>query len=567
MAESLPPATTVLSVHALSAAYQRRIESGVAGSVKYVLIGTLRRHGSLSALRVLRQIQSPLLLVVYEDVDSEVLVPILKCIAFFTRAKRIELADPSFTRIVQSRTGAIASAWHLVLASIAGFASLCRAKSDTRFLLAAPVVPLVPSQGNNVLYLNSNLWFGVKAGGSVGHIAGVANEMQRRGLLLTYAAVSDSPQIDKAIARHVLRAASSHGIPPELNHYRFGQQVFRQLRTVVLALKPAFIYQRMSICNYTGAQLSRDLGVPLVLEYNGSEVWTAKHWGRPMTFEKVAEDAEQVSLRHAQLIVTVSQALEDQLTRAGVPRDKVVVYPNCVDADVFDSSRFPASNRLEVLSRHNLDADVVIGFIGTFGKWHGVEILAEAIHHLIDDDGGAWLRKHRVAFLIVGDGQGMLAVRNILGSDVSGPFVRLTGLIGQSEAPSYLAACDILVSPHVPNPDGSAFFGSPTKLFEYMSMGKAIVASDLDQIGDVLNPSLKVGSLPEQAPLTGDQVMAVLTTPANVDELIDGIRFLVARTDWRWHLGTNARNEVLARYTWMHHVDVILDRLNGAPKR
>ena len=55
-----------------------------------------------------------------------------------------------------------------------------------------------------------------------------------------------------------------------------------------------------------------------------------------------------------------------------------------------------------------------------------------------------------------------------------------------ARAPSYLAACDILASPHVPNADGTPFFGSPTKLFEYMAMGKCIVASDLDQVGEIL---------------------------------------------------------------------------------
>ena len=49
-----------------------------------------------------------------------------------------------------------------------------------------------------------------------------------------------------------------------------------------------------------------------------------------------------------------------------------------------------------------------------------------------------------------------------------------------------MAACDLLASPHVPNSDGTPFFGSPTKLFEYMAMGKGIIASDLDQIGEVL---------------------------------------------------------------------------------
>ena len=48
------------------------------------------------------------------------------------------------------------------------------------------------------------------------------------------------------------------------------------------------------------------------------------------------------------------------------------------------------------------------------------------------------------------------------------------------------ATSDVLVSPHVANADGTPFFGSPTKIFEYMGLGKPIVASDLNQIGEVI---------------------------------------------------------------------------------
>ena len=53
-----------------------------------------------------------------------------------------------------------------------------------------------------------------------------------------------------------------------------------------------------------------------------------------------------------------------------------------------------------------------------------------------------------------------------------------------------LKACDIYVSPHSAHMIDSKFFGSPTKVFEYMAIGGGIVASDLEQIGQVLSPSL-----------------------------------------------------------------------------
>ena len=117
-----------------------------------------------------------------------------------------------------------------------------------------------------------------------------------------------------------------------------------------------------------------------------------------------------------------------------------------------------------------------------------------------------------------------------------------TNLIPQSEGSKYLAACDILVSPHVPNPDGSPFFGSPTKLFEYMSMGKAIVASNLDQIGEVLS----------------DNETAILVKPGDSTELALGIEKLINNERLRQELGESARIEAMTNYTWHEHTKRII---------
>src|SRR5690606_28271722 len=102
----------------------------------------------------------------------------------------------------------------------------------------------------------------------------------------------------------------------------------------------SFIYQRLSAANYLGVIESRRAGVPLVVEYNGSEVWVAKNWGRPLQFHRLAAMAEAAMLRHAHLIVTISDVLRDELIVKGIDRRRIVSYPNCVDPVVFSPDRF-----------------------------------------------------------------------------------------------------------------------------------------------------------------------------------------------------------------------------------
>ena len=129
----------------------------------------------------------------------------------------------------------------------------------------------------------------------------------------------------------------------------------------------------------------------------------------------------------------------------------------------------------------------------------------------------------------------------------------LTGAVAQEAGPAHLAACDILVAPHVPNADGTPFFGSPTKLFEYMAMGKGIVASDLDQIGEVLR----------------HDETAWLVRPGDVASLVEGLLALIGDPGLRDRLGRAAREAAVARHSWSEHtrriVHTLEERCAGAP--
>jgi glycosyltransferase involved in cell wall biosynthesis len=353
------------------------------------------------------------------------------------------------------------------------------------------------------------------------------------------------------------------GLLQEANLYQLHEVTVAHLKKLVRSRRYSFIYERMSLGQYCGVALSRHLNVPYVLEYNGSDTWCQRNWGRGMRFPTVAGMVEKVCLRHAHLVVTVSKVLKAELIQRGVEPQRIVYYPNCIDPTVYDANVIGSEDKAILRRKLGVSPNaVVVGFIGTFGQWHGVDILSEAICSLASHDTG-FLDRHDVHFLLIGDGVRMPEVRRILSDGSCQRFVTLTGLVPQAEAPKYLALCDILISPHVPNPDGTPFFGSPTKLFEYMAMAKGIIASDLGQIGEVLQGSLRAESLPTSPPSGKVDHLAVLTSPGNVEELLWAIRFMVTNPIWRNQLGQNAKAKALAYYTWDRHVEGIINGLQS----
>jgi len=511
---------------------------------------------------MLRAIRAKRVIVAIEDGGSAATAPILQAFAALTRGTDLLTIIPGDEPRAFSRTRALGATAALVARSIAAVGTVLLSWIRLAQLRRAARIEPIHPEAPRCFYLNANLWFGVKAGGSVGHISGVVNGLSGRGYQVTFASAGGRLLVDDRATFLPLPSLSGFAFPPEANCYVFARRILRAILRITSSTEFGFVYQRLSLGNWAGVEASRSARLPLICEYNGSEAWVAKHWGRPLKYHRLAILAETVVLRHSHLVVTVSDVLRNELVERGVSPERIVMYPNCIDPTLFDPARFSPADNAALRLRYGIPADCIVAtFIGTFGQWHGAEVLAEAIREMLNSD-PSWLERRRIRFLLVGDGAKMARVREILNHPLAARFVIIAGLVPQAEAPAHLAASDILFSPHVGNPDGTRFFGSPTKLFEYMAMGRAIVASDLDQIGDVLRNSFDVRDLPTADPDPDDARLAVLTTPGSAVDLIRAFRFLVESDNWRACLGRNARIEALARYTWDEHVRQILAGLS-----
>ncbi len=292
-----------------------------------------------------------------------------------------------------------------------------------------------------------------------------------------------------------------------------------------------FIYQRYGRFTWAGVEASIRTNAPLFLEYNGSEVWIGKHWDMSGMLP-LLERFERLNLSAAARIFVVSDVERRNLVRSGISDEKIVVNPNGVDVETFRPGVGGAAVRAELGIKPD---QTLAGFVGTFGPWHGVLTLAEAIAKLPGDCD--------VRFLLVGAGRFRDEVERLIRAAGKEQQVIFTGHVNHQRVPALLDACDILLSPHVPLEDGSEFFGSPTKLFEYMAMGKGIVASRLGQIGDVLT----------------EEKTGLLVEPGNAKQLVEAILRLDNSRELREKLGQAAREAAIANHTWKINAQRVLN--------
>ena len=379
-----------------------------------------------------------------------------------------------------------------------------------------------------VAYLRSTPSPGTLAGGAATHINGFVNAAVELGAQVNVISNDRIAGLDES--RLTLIDPEPVGTTRAAfdlrNNLIFSTGALREIERAPAEL----VYQRYGRFTWAGVEASIRTGAPLFLEYNGSEVWIGKHWDMSGMLP-LLERFERLNLSAAARIFVVSEVERRNLLRAGIPDEKIVVNPNGVDVETFRPGVGGAAVRAELGIK---PGQTLAGFVGTFGPWHGVLTLAEAITILPEDCG--------VRFLLIGAGRFRDEVEQIIRAAGRDRQVIFAGHVGHEQVPALLDACDILLSPHVPLEDGSEFFGSPTKLFEYMAMEKGIVASRLGQIGDVLK----------------DEETALLVEPGDGGALSDAILRLSANPELCARLGAAARREAVSNYTWKQNAGRVL---------
>jgi glycosyltransferase involved in cell wall biosynthesis len=298
-----------------------------------------------------------------------------------------------------------------------------------------------------------------------------------------------------------------------------------------------FVWQRHDLFHDAGVTAARALERPLVVFTPALIVQEAAGWGvkRPGWRGILERSAEAPLLKAADVVACGSVEIAEQVGRLGVPEERLLVTPNGVDPEMFS----PERHGHEVRRRLGLEGKFVIGWVGSFRKFHGLDMALEAMKRIESEIPEATL-------LLVGDGLERAHVEDTV-RDLDLRNVVMTGTVGYLEIPEHVAAMDVAV---ITDRGAGSFHYSPLKLREYMAAGKTVIAP-------------RIG---EMARWLADGQDAVLVESGDIEGLAAAIQDLHGRPDLRARLGAAARRKILEQATWDIQLLRIDDALQGAPR-
>lgn len=292
--------------------------------------------------------------------------------------------------------------------------------------------------------------------------------------------------------------------------------------------KPDVILVRYNLLNFSLAIVALLKKVPFILEVNAPMAYESRKFAEySFRIPLIPELIEKMYLRIANRVIVVSRELRAYYKSWHLPEQKLIFIPNGVDEHRFHPEIAAENTRTKL----GLNNKIVVGFIGSFHYWHGLENLLHFIKLTLS-------RFHNVAFLLVGDGPLKRDLERIFKNHEFDKRVIFAGYVPHDEIPAHLAAMDIVLAPY---PRLEFFYYSPLKIFEYLAAGKAVVASRIGQIQEIIQ----------------DGINGALFEPDNFEDLQEQLFALIEKNGYRQQLGRNGREMILQKYTWNHTAEKI----------
>ncbi len=305
----------------------------------------------------------------------------------------------------------------------------------------------------------------------------------------------------------------------------------RRAARLAAQLRPAVLHAASNYANAVIALALRDAtGLPVVYEVRGfwEDTWLSRHTASAdltLSDRYVRTRAlETHCMIQADRVVTLGEAMRDEIVARGVPAANVVIVPNGVSESFLrplprDGGRLRASLGIQ-------PGEQVVGLVSSLVAHEGIGTLLEAVR-LLNDQGV------RARALIVGDGPERTALqRQAAGLGLDAIF---TGRVPAARVRDYHAVLDVFVVPRTP--DRVCQLVTPLKPVEAMASGLPVVVSSVRALAEIVQ----------------DGETGLLFPPLAADALAAQLKQLLDSPDLRAKLGAAARDWVARDRTWAHN--------------
>lgn len=248
------------------------------------------------------------------------------------------------------------------------------------------------------------------------------------------------------------------------------------------AFRPAVIHSASNhLVGLAGAVAARRIGVPCVYELRG--LWHLTQASKRPEFEhsdqyRLAHRLEAAAVGLSDHAFAITEAVRQSMIDAGAPAERISVLPNGVDMGGFA----PLGRDPQLTERYGLAGRVVFGFIGSFAAYEGLDDLLTAAAALRRDG------DDRFRVLLVGDGEAMPALRAQVDALGLQDVVQLPGRVPHQDVARYYSVMDVCCYPR--KPSAVCELVSPLKPLEAMAMEKAVVASDVAALAEMVHADI-----------------------------------------------------------------------------
>jgi glycosyltransferase involved in cell wall biosynthesis len=316
----------------------------------------------------------------------------------------------------------------------------------------------------------------------------------------------------------------------ELLELSYSLIAYRHLAAAAKVFRPDFIYERYNLFLLSGVMLKRRLGIPLLLEVNAPLAEERSRFdgiGLPW----LAGWAERHVWRGANHVLPVTNVLAEHVAAAGVLPERIAVIPNGINRTHFAEAPTPETAKQCL----GLAGKTVLGFTGFVRDWHGVD---RVIRWLASPNAPT-----NAVLMVVGDGPARTGLERLAYDLALRSRVRFTGVVDRERVPEYVAAFDIALQPAV------VAYASPLKLFEYLALGKPVVAPRQPNIEEILTDDENALLFDPSVPQALEQALTRLCTEPGLRERIAmSAAATIERLDLTW-LGNAKRVTELAGRT------------------